>query len=206
MFPTCLCFPNSDCYSTTQVSISSTTTASTAPVTPRTSRPGVRSLPPNVQRSFSDSFAPCVIAEMGCSASPWLNLDVDTVQGYVNLVYTGHEYTVEHGDGFHASVCPCTRYPFVKHSACLKANNRIMSFRNNIGNTALENVQSYLTRYTQDQTESYVRSALIYYGEIPFLYRVFNPTNVRATKEKGGYKVVSALYRPKYTQHSHSWR
>jgi len=67
-----------------------------------------------------------------------------------------------------------------------------MCFRNKISNAALTNVQCYLSRYTRDQTEEYVRSALIYYQEVPFLYRVFDPTNVRSTKEKGGYKVVSA--------------
>ena len=41
---------------------------------------------------------------MGCSTSPWLNLDVDAVQGHVNVVYPGHEYAVEHGDGFCTSV------------------------------------------------------------------------------------------------------
>jgi hypothetical protein len=41
---------------------------------------------------------------MGCSASPWLALDADTVQGLVNHIYPGCEYAVEHGDGFHASV------------------------------------------------------------------------------------------------------
>jgi len=68
-----------------------------------------------------------------------------------------------------------------------------MSFRNTIGRTALTNVQSYLTRYTRDQTKDYVRSALVYYGEIPFLYRVFDATNVRSAKEKSGYKVVCTL-------------
>ena len=62
-----------------------------------------------------------------------------------------------------------------------------MTFRNTIGNMAVTNVQSYLTRYTQDQTESYVRSVVMYHGEIPFLYWVFKPTNVSVKKEKGGY-------------------
>lgn len=70
----------------------------------------------------------------------------------------------------------------------------MMTLRNKIGSTALANVQSYLARYTPGETEDYVRSALIYYGEIPFLYRVFDPTNVRSSKEKGGYKVVSTLF------------
>ena len=71
-----------------------------------------------------------------------------------------------------------------------------MSFRNTIGTMALANIQSYLKRYTQDETEEYIRSALIYYGEVPFLYRVFDPTNVRSAKEKGGYKVVSTFRPP----------
>ena len=91
-----------------QVTVSSIETVSTASVASSTSRPGVRSLPPNVQRSFSDDFTPSVIAEMGCSASPWLNLDVDTIQGHVNVIYVGHEYTVGHGDGFYTSVRPRT--------------------------------------------------------------------------------------------------
>lgn len=78
-----------------------------------------------------------------------------------------------------------------------------MSFRNTIGNTALANVQSYLTRYTQDQTESYVQSAVMYHGEVPFLYRVFLPTDIPAVEEKGGYKVVSALDPPESTRHPH---
>jgi len=132
---------------------------------------------------------------MGCSASPWSKLDVDTVQGHVNFVYAGHKYVIENGDGFHASVCSHTLWPFTKFSPCPKTNNRIMSFRHTIGTTALTNVQSYLTRYTHDQTEDYVRSAIVYYGEVPFLYRVFDPTNVCSRKEKGGYKVVS-MFRP----------
>jgi len=71
-----------------------------------------------------------------------------------------------------------------------------MSFRNTIGTTAITNVQSYLKRYTQDETEEYIQSALLYYGEVPFLYRVFDPTNVRSAKEKSGYKVVSILRPP----------
>ena len=70
------------------------------------------------------------------------------------------------------------------------------SFQHTIRTAALTNVQSYLARYTQDQTEGYVQSALIYYGEIPFLHRVFDPTDVRSKKEKGGYKVVSVSHPP----------
>jgi len=81
-----------------------------------------------------------------------------------------------------------------------------MTFRNKISTTALANVQSYLARYTPGETEDYVRSALLYYGEVPFLYRVFDPTNVRSSKEKGGYKVVSALCSDRRTPHRHFHR
>ena len=97
-----LVYPYADYFM--QVSISSTTMTSATSITSSTSRPGVRSLPPHIQRSFSEDFIPCVITEIGCSASPWLNLDVDTIQDYVNIVYTGYDYAVEHGDGFHSSV------------------------------------------------------------------------------------------------------
>ena len=51
---------------------------------------------------------------MGCSTTPWLKLDVDTVQGHVNIVYAGHDYTVENSDGFHTSVRPHTRWHFAE--------------------------------------------------------------------------------------------
>jgi hypothetical protein len=101
----CVSYTN---HSTVQVSISSVVAASTASATSSASRPGVRSLPQNIQRSFSNHFMPCAITEMGCSSSPWSKLDIDTIQGHVNVVYAGQEYAVEHGDGFHVSVCPHT--------------------------------------------------------------------------------------------------
>lgn len=187
---TLLCTPLTN-YTWIQVTISSTTPTVTTVATAPTPRLGVRSLPPNVQRSFSNHFVPCIITEMGCSTSPWSNLDADTIQGHVNFIYAGHDYTVEHGDAFHASVSLYIIYQTpMKSSTCSQSNSRIMSIRNKIGRIALMNVQSYLARYTNDQTEEYVRSALVYYGEVPFLYRVFDPTSVRSTKEKGGYKVV----------------
>ena len=67
-----------------------------------------------------------------------------------------------------------------------------MSFRNIIGTTALANVQNFLTRFqTPELIEAYIKAGLFYYGEIPFLYRVFKPTDVPSLKEKGKYKVVS---------------
>ena len=55
------------------------------------------------------------------------------------------------------------------------------------------NVRTFLTDKlkTPDAIGQYVKSAMIYYGEIPFLYSVFDITNVRSAKEKGGYAVVS---------------
>lgn len=71
-----------------------------------------------------------------------------------------------------------------------------MSFRNIIANAALANVQSFLKKFGEPElVEKYVRTGLLYYGEIPFLYRVFETTDVPAPKsrEKGGYKVVSGF-------------
>lgn len=62
----------------------------------------------DVQQSFSKDFIPYVITEIGCSVSPWLNLDVNTVQDYVNIIYMGYDYAIEHGDGFHSLVRPHT--------------------------------------------------------------------------------------------------
>ena len=88
---------------------------------------------------------------------------------------------------------------FVICSMCLqplpKAKARIMSFRNTVGSMAVAQVQSFLSRFkTPELVADYVRKSMIYYGEVPFLYRVFEPTDVRSTREKGGYKVVSTLH------------
>ena len=70
-----------------------------------------------------------------------------------------------------------------------------MSFRNCIASAAVINVQKLVARHkTPDLIAEYVRSGMLYYGEIPFLYRVFQCTDVRSRKEKGGYKVVSTLF------------
>ena len=67
-----------------------------------------------------------------------------------------------------------------------------MTFCNMIGTTALINVKSFLDKFKDpERVEEYVRSGLLYHGEIPFLYRVFEPSDVPSSKEKGGYKVVS---------------
>ena len=73
-----------------------------------------------------------------------------------------------------------------------------MSFRNTIGATALMHVQNFLgakfgdvgPEQKADLISKHVRVSMLYHGEIPFLYRVFDPTNVTAKKERGGYKVV----------------
>ena len=70
---------------------------------------------------------------------------------------------------------------------------------------AVANLQSFLsTKFTTpEQIENYVKSALIYHGEIPWTYRVFKPTNVPLRTEKGGYKVVSdpPLAQPAHNLH-----
>jgi len=87
-------------------------------------------------------------------------------------------------------------YPFsssFKRLQLIQANARSTSFRNIIANVALAKVQSFLQKYGPERIEEHVKAGLIYYGEIPFLYRVFKPTDIPApkSKERGGYKVVS---------------
>ena len=53
---------------------------------------------------------------MGYSVSPWSKLDVNTIQGHVNVVYAGYEYAIERGDGFHASVCRRTPFDFLQNT------------------------------------------------------------------------------------------
>jgi hypothetical protein len=67
-----------------------------------------------------------------------------------------------------------------------------MNFRNTIGTIATVVVQAFLSRSkTPEAIKAYVKSSLVYYGEIPFLYQVFELMTVRSTKERGNYKVVS---------------
>ena len=57
-----------------------------------------------------------------------------------------------------------------------------------------ETMQSFLKKFNKPElVEEYVRTGLIYYGEIPFLYNAFKPTDIPApmSKEKGRYRVVS---------------
>ena len=70
----------------------------------------------------------------------------------------------------------------------------MMSLQNVIGNAAVVNVQAFfLARYKSPELiAEYVKFSLLYHREIPFLYRVFKPTEVPSKKEKSGYKVVSA--------------
>ena len=70
-----------------------------------------------------------------------------------------------------------------------------MNFRNTIANTAVINIQTFMARHkTPDLISEYTRTGLLYYGEIPFLYCVFECTHVSSKKERGGYKVVGATF------------
>ena len=67
-----------------------------------------------------------------------------------------------------------------------------MSFRSFIGSAAVIKVQKFMSRYKGPELiEKYVKSNMLYHKDIPFLYRVFKPTEVPSSKEEGGYKVVS---------------
>ena len=59
---------------------------------------------------------PSVLEEVGCSVTPWTNLDVESLQGCMNIVYPELEYVVEKGDPLNMSVSQrpfqslCTTY------------------------------------------------------------------------------------------------
>jgi hypothetical protein len=64
----------------------------------------VRSLPADIRRSFSEDLIPAVLEEVGCSRTPWENLDIDTIQVCVNKVYPTVEHVVKKGDALESSV------------------------------------------------------------------------------------------------------
>ena len=159
-------------------------------------RPGVHSLPQTIRRSFADNFIPAVLQEMGCSSAPWQNLSIDGLQECVNRVYPELEYVVNKGDALISAVSLVSILCLARsHLMTSQSNARMMNFRNTIANTAIVNVQTFMARHkTPDLISEYVQTGLLYYGEIPFLYRVFECTDVSSKKERGGYKVVSTTF------------
>ena len=140
-------------------------------------------------------FIPTTLEEVGCSATPWNNLDVDSIQRCMNLVYPQLGHVVEKGDALEITVSEC---PFPSlcsaYLPLTQTNARVMTFRNLIGTTALIYIKAFLDKFkTPERVEEYVKSGIIYYGEIPFLFRVFEPTAVRSSSERGGYKVVGGF-------------
>ena len=117
----------------------------------------------------------------------------------MSIVYPGADHIVKKGDSVDASV---SRHPFDSTFVyCVftltQANAWVMTFRNMIGTTALVNVKAFLDKFKDpERVEAYVKAGLIYYGEIPFLYRIFEPSDVPSPREKGGYKVVSQRLPP----------
>lgn len=93
---------------------------------------------------------------------------------------------------------PYTLLASISHCHTLtltQANSRVMNFRNAIATAALINVKTLLEKFKKPElVEDYIKSGLIYYGEIPFLYRVFEPSAVRSSVERGNYKVVSGFF------------
>ena len=179
----------------TQVNIQVTNVPNHSVRFTRAPRPGVHSLPGEIRQTFADNFIPIVIQEMGDSEAPWENLPIDTLQECVDVIYPNLEYVVERGDALVSSVsCSASFVSISSFNKCFSSQTkaRMMSFRNIIGNTAVVNVQKFLARYkTPELIEKYIKSGILYHKEIPFLYRVFEPTDVPSSKEKGGYKVVS---------------
>ena len=88
----------------------------------------------------------------------------------------------------------------------IQANAQASTFCNTIKEATVTNVQIFLeTKFdTPEQIEQYVKLGKIYYGKIPFLYKVFDPTNICSMKEKSTYKVVSGLSPSIPTLQAHS--
>ena len=185
------------------MSIKSTTTDVPSQGT-RASCLGVCSLHPDMCGSFSEELIPFVLHKVGCSATPWANLDVHLLQDFLSIVYPGTDHVVKKGDSVNASV---SRHPFDSTFMCcvftlMQANVRVMTFRNMIGMMALVNVKAFLDKFKDPgRVEAYVKAGLIYYGEIPFLYCILEPSDVPSPREKGGYKVVSQCLSPSAEQH-----
>lgn len=87
-----------------QVSIRSTTATNVPSQGTGASRPGVCSLHPDIRRSFSEELIPLAIEEVGCSATPWVNVDVELLQVFMGTVYPGADHVVKKGDSVDASV------------------------------------------------------------------------------------------------------
>jgi hypothetical protein len=178
-----------------KVTIKSTVAVKVSNQDAKNSRPRVHSLPSGMRRTFSEMFVPTVLEEVGCSATPWVNPDVNSLQRCVDTVYPGVDYTVQKGDPLDVSVSriPGDFLPLRHILTLTQTSSRVMTFRNMIATTALINVKNFLVLKFKDpeRVEEYVKSGLLYYGEIPFLYRAFQPSDIPCSKEKGGYKVVS---------------
>ena len=87
-----------------KVTIKSTVTVKVANRDTKNPRPRVHSLPSSIRQTFSEMFVPTVLEEVGCSAVPWMNPDVGTLQRCIDTVYPGIDYTVEKGNPLDVSV------------------------------------------------------------------------------------------------------
>ena len=125
---------------------------------------------------------------MGCSSAPWQNLRINGLQECINHVYPELKYVINKGDALISAVSLVSILCLARsHLMTSQSNTRMMNFRNAIANTAVVNVQTFMARHkTPDLIPEYVRTGLLYYGEIPFLYRVFKCTDVSSKKERGG--------------------
>jgi len=70
----------------------------------RVARLGVHSLPEAIQRSFADTFVPCVVSKVGCSSEPWHRVRVKDLQSLFALVYPNHDLTITRGDALESAV------------------------------------------------------------------------------------------------------
>ena len=75
-----------------KVTIKSTVAVKVSNQDAKNSRPRVHSLPSGIHQTFSEMFVPTVLEEVGCSTTPWVNPDVNSLQRCVDTVYPGVDY------------------------------------------------------------------------------------------------------------------
>ena len=90
----------------------------TDPTTPAatSSRPVVQSLPGVIKRTFSEDFVPLTIEEIGCSDTPWQTLDIDLIQGCVDIAFPGLDYVADKGGALDTLVSQPSFFP--NRSSC----------------------------------------------------------------------------------------
>lgn len=84
--------------------------------------PGIRDLPTHIRQNFRNEFIRFVIKQVAKSESPWVNPDVDFIQGAYRVVYPLFPARIRHSDAVYHPVSFSIHYrtlltynPFADH-------------------------------------------------------------------------------------------